>query len=72
MSVFTKLRDIREQLNDVSIRVSEVNEIMEMLENSDCESADDVRNLLEGIWETHYIKENQLLDIESELENRVK
>jgi len=63
---------ISTQLNEVSIRVSEASEILEILESSNCESVDDVRHLIEGIWEAHYAKENELLEIESELKKSRK
>jgi hypothetical protein len=53
MSLFT-------QLNEVSIRASEANEILEILESSDCESLDEALNMIHEIWSSHYAKEHEL------------
>ena len=58
MSLFTKL-------NEVSIRQSEAREILEILESSDCESLDEVLNLIHEIWESHYASE---VDLELQIE----
>jgi len=53
MSLFT-------QLNEISIRASEANEILEILESADCESLDEALNLIHEIWASHYSKEHEL------------
>jgi len=48
------------ELKEVSIRSSEVREILDIIESSDCESVVEVYELLQEIWEGHYARELEL------------
>ena len=62
MSLFTKL-------NEISIRESEASEILEIIESSDCETVDEVLNLIYEIRESHY---SEHVKLESEYEKMTR
>lgn len=57
------------ELDQISIRIEEVEEILEIIESANCETVDEVSNLIHEIWQSHY---SEYVKLECEIETNIR
>lgn len=57
------------QLDRLSIRIDEVEEILEIIESAKYETVDEVSNMIRRIWDSHY---SEYVKIECEIDTDIR